>query len=255
MLFRSLLFEPATAWEYSSYGWTLVGAVVEAAAGEPFLHFMHREVFDPVGMGNTVLDDLHEPVATVGLLDSIEARLLRRVGEPPVFDFEPKAHWDPARPGAETTSFYWPFAARDPTYGIEDANNPDNTCLQGAAALLSTPSDVVRFGAAMLDGRLIRAGTLDMLRTPLELDSGESTGHGLGWYVQQIPIGPTAEPTTVFGHDGLSAGGSTSFVTVPEHDVVIAVTANVSYAGNLSSLSARLADLFVAPPRLDLEGR
>ena len=213
-----LLFEPATAYEYSSYGWTLVGAVVEAAAGEPFLHFMQREVFDPLGMGDTVLDD-------------------------------------PARPRAETTSFYWPFAASDPTYGIEDANNPDNTCLQGGAALLSTPSDVVRFGAAMLDGRLIRAGTLDMLRTPLELDSGESTGHGLGWFVRQIPIGPTAEPTTVFGHDGRSAGGTTSFVTVPEHDVVIAVTANVSYARNLSSLSARLVDLFVAPLRLDLDGR
>ena len=213
-----LLFEPATAYAYSSYGWMLVGAVVEAAAGEPFLHFMQREVFDPLGMGDTVLDD-------------------------------------PARPGAETTSFYWPFAAADPKHGIEDANNPDNTCLQGAAALLSTPSDVVRFGAAMLDGRLIRAGTLDMLRTPLELDSGESTGHGLGWFVRQISIGPTAEPTTVFGHDGRSAGGTTSFVTVPEHDVVIAVTTNVSYARNLSSLSARLADLFVAPPRLDLDGR
>ena len=258
-----LLFEPATAYKYSSYGWTLVGAVVEAAAGEPFLYFMQREVFDPLGMGDTVLDDLHEPVATVGLLDSIEtvglldsieARLLRRVGEPSVFDAEPKAHWDPAR-RAETTSFYWPFAAGDPRHGIEDANNPDNTCLQGAAALLSTPSDVVRFGAAMLDGRLIRAETLDMLRTPLELDSGESTGHGLGWFVRQIPIGPTAEPTTVFGHDGRSAGGTTSFVTVPEHDVVITVTANVSYARNLSSLSARLADLFVAPPRLDLDGR
>ena len=213
-----LLFEPATRYEYSSYGWMLVGAVVQAAAGEPFLHFMQREVFDPLGMGDTVLDD-------------------------------------PARPGVETTSFYWPFAAGDPKHGIENANNPDNTCLQGAAALLSTPADVVRFGAGILDGRLIQAGTLDMLRTPLQVVSGESTGHGLGWFVRQIPIGPTAELTTVFGHDGRSAGGTTSFVTVPEDDVVIALTANVSYARNLSSLSARLADLFVAPPSLDLEDR
>ena len=201
-----LLFAPGTRYEYSSYGWTLVGAVVEAAAGEPFLDVMQREVFDPLGMGDTVLDD-------------------------------------PARPGAETTSFYWPFAARDPTYGIEDANNPDNTCIQGAAALLSTPSDVVRFGAAMLDGRLIRAGTLDMLRTPLELESGESTGYGLGWFVRSTPLGPEAN-TTIFGHGGSSAGGFTSFMTLPEHGIVVAVTTNVSMARNLPSLSLRLAHIF-----------
>jgi CubicO group peptidase (beta-lactamase class C family) len=150
---------------------------------------------------------------------------------------------DPARPGAETTSFYWPFAARDPTYGIEDANNPDNTCLQGAAALLSTPSDVVRFGAAMLDGRLIRAGTLDMLRTPLEIESGESTGYGLGWFVRSAPLGPGAN-TTIFGHGGSSAGGFTSFMTLPEHGIVVAVTTNVSMVRNLPSLSLRLAHIF-----------
>jgi len=201
-----LLFAPGTRYEFSSYGWTLVGAAVEAAAGEPFLDFMQREVFDPLGMGDTVLDD-------------------------------------PTRPQPETTGFYWPFAARDPTHGIEDSNNPDNTCIQGAAALLSTPSDVVRFGAAMLDGRLIRAGTLDMLRTPLELESGESTGYGLGWFFRSAPFGPEAN-TTVFGHGGISAGGSTSFMTLPEHGIVVAVTTNVSYAANLPSLSLQLAHIF-----------
>jgi CubicO group peptidase (beta-lactamase class C family) len=201
-----LLFAPGTRYEYSSYGWTLVGAVVEAAAGEPFLGFMQREVFDPLGMGDTVLDD-------------------------------------PARPRAETTSFYWPFAARDPAYGIEDANNPDNTCMQGAAALLSTPSDVVRFGAAMLDGRLIRAGTLDMLRTPLELESGETTGYGLGWFVRSAALGPEAN-TTILGHGGSSPGGFTSFMTLPEHGIVVAATTNVSFAENLPSLSLRLGQIF-----------
>jgi CubicO group peptidase (beta-lactamase class C family) len=206
-----LLFAPGTRYEYSSYGWTLVGAVVEAAAGEPFLGFMQREVFDPLGMGDTVLDD-------------------------------------PARPRAETTSFYWPFAARDPAYGIEDANNPDNTCMQGAAALLSTPSDVVRFGAAMLDGRLIRAGTLDMLRTPLELESGETTGYGLGWFVRSAALGPEAN-TTILGHGGSSPGGFTSFMTLPEHGIVVAATTNVSFAENLPSLSLRLGQIFAGVER------
>jgi serine beta-lactamase-like protein LACTB, mitochondrial len=46
----TLLFEPGTQWRYSNYGYQLVGAVVETAAGEPYLEFMDREVFTPAGM-------------------------------------------------------------------------------------------------------------------------------------------------------------------------------------------------------------
>ena len=58
-----LLFAPGTRHRYSTYGWTLVGAVVEAAAGEPFLGFMQREVFDPSAMRDTALDDVLRPAA------------------------------------------------------------------------------------------------------------------------------------------------------------------------------------------------
>ncbi len=49
-----LLFEPGTQYSYSSYGWNLISAVVEGASGENFLPFMKEEVFDPLGMNNTV---------------------------------------------------------------------------------------------------------------------------------------------------------------------------------------------------------
>ena len=201
-----LLFPPGTRYEYSSYGWTLVGAVVEAAAGEPFLDVMQREVYDPSNMRDTVPDVVLQPTA-------------------------------------QRTRFYWPFAARNPSYGIEDANDADNSCIQGAGALLSTPSDVVRFGLAMLGGRLLRSETLDMLRMPLELESGESTGYGLGWFVGSAPLGPEANPT-IFGHGGSSVGGFTSLMTLPEHGIVVAVTTNVSFAENLPLLSLRLAGIF-----------
>jgi len=202
-----LLFAPGTRYQYSSYGWTLVGAVVEAAAGESFLDVMQREVFDPSEMRDTGLDDVLRPMTR-------------------------RAH------------LYWPFAGRNTRSGVENANDADNSCIQGAGALLSTPSDIVRFGFAMLDGRLLRRDTLDMLRTPLGLESGESTGSGLGWFVRSAPFGPEAE-TTIFGHGGSSAGGLTSFMTLPEHDIVVSLTANVSYARNLPALSLRLARIFV----------
>ncbi|HET6629384.1 MAG TPA: serine hydrolase domain-containing protein [Woeseiaceae bacterium] len=49
-----LLFEPGTGYSYSSYGWNLVSAVVQRAAGEEFLGFMQHEVFAPFGMRHTV---------------------------------------------------------------------------------------------------------------------------------------------------------------------------------------------------------
>ena len=52
----TLLFEPGTDYSYSSYGWNLVSAVVEEAAGEPFLSYMKEEVFDRIRMDHTVAE-------------------------------------------------------------------------------------------------------------------------------------------------------------------------------------------------------
>ena len=41
-----LRFEPDTRYSYSTFGWILVSAAVEAAAGEPFFAFMRTQVFD-----------------------------------------------------------------------------------------------------------------------------------------------------------------------------------------------------------------
>ncbi|MDX1545342.1 MAG: serine hydrolase domain-containing protein [Rhodothermales bacterium] len=52
----TLLHEPGTRYAYSSYGWNLLSAVVEGAAGEPFLAYMRNQVFRPLGMHHTVAD-------------------------------------------------------------------------------------------------------------------------------------------------------------------------------------------------------
>src|SRR5439155_277861 len=52
----SLLFPPGTKFSYSTYGWNLISAVVEAAAGQDFLSYMGRNVFRPLGMTHTAAD-------------------------------------------------------------------------------------------------------------------------------------------------------------------------------------------------------
>ncbi len=51
-----LLFEPGTAWMYSSHGHNLQHGVVEAASGEGFEEYLRRHVFEPAGMLATQFD-------------------------------------------------------------------------------------------------------------------------------------------------------------------------------------------------------
>ena len=59
----TLLFEPGTAYSYSSYGWNLLSAVMEGASGVNFLAFMRDEVFEPLGLRHTLADHTDSIIA------------------------------------------------------------------------------------------------------------------------------------------------------------------------------------------------
>jgi CubicO group peptidase (beta-lactamase class C family) len=52
-----LAYEPGTAVSYTTYGYCLLGCVVEGAAGRPFAEVLRDEVFAPAGMTATAVDD------------------------------------------------------------------------------------------------------------------------------------------------------------------------------------------------------
>lgn len=54
----TLLFEPGTRYAFSTYGWTLLSAVLESISDTEFLDLMRREVFEPLGMRYTGPDRL-----------------------------------------------------------------------------------------------------------------------------------------------------------------------------------------------------
>ncbi len=51
-----LVSPPGTKFNYSSYGYNLLSAVIESAAGENFLSYMQGQVFTPMGLVHTVAD-------------------------------------------------------------------------------------------------------------------------------------------------------------------------------------------------------
>ena len=185
-----LRFEPDTQYGYSTFGWVLVSAAVEAAAKEPLSTFMAAQVFKPLGMTATTFESSTEPVA-------------------------------------DRVTFYQRRFTGDGGEGVMPATAVDYSCFAGAAAILSTPSDLVRFGMAIEGGTLLQPDTVKKLQTPQVLTSGTETEYGLGWMVEEVTL--AGEPTRMVHHASRSLkGGTTSFMTFPARGIVVAVTANIA---------------------------
>jgi serine beta-lactamase-like protein LACTB len=211
-----LLFEPGTEYRYSTFGWVLVSAAIETAAGEPFFTFMRKRIFEPLVMADTTPDSATEPTA-------------------------------------EHATFYYPRVSGDPSYGPEPATPVDYSCFAGAGAFLSTPSDLVRFGLALNSRKLLQPPTVRKFQTPQLLASGVETDYGLGWMLETVPL--SGEPTPLVGHASRTLlGGSTSFMTFPERGLVVVVMSNISKA-ETRSIALRIAEAFAEQQvHLELDG-
>lgn len=145
----SLLFEPGTRYSYSTYGWSLISAVIEGAGGQPYLDFMNTRVFGPLGMHNTVAE----------FVDSLIPHRAR---------------------------FY---TRGDSGGGVINATFVDNSYKWAGGGFLSTTEDLGRFGDALLDGTLLKPATVQLLWTSQKTRDGKETGYGMGWRTDKDSAG------------------------------------------------------------------
>src|SRR2546423_781012 len=52
-------FEPGTKYSYTTFGYTLLGAVIEGASAMKYEDYMRENVFKPAGMQHTYVDDVY----------------------------------------------------------------------------------------------------------------------------------------------------------------------------------------------------
>jgi serine beta-lactamase-like protein LACTB len=199
-----LLFEPGTQHRYSIYGWVLMSAVVEGASGEPFGRFMTQKVFEPLTMDRTVAAETDE----VDGMTPVDAR---------------------------TLTFGIPV-------GLEKANRPNYTCLPGANTFLSTPTDLVKLGSAMLKPGFLKAETIEDFRTPTRLASGQSATYAMGWTVSTIP--QNGRQVQMVSHRGSPRGGTASLLTFPELGLAVAAATNITYGDGLNPFARQIAEVF-----------
>lgn len=191
---EKLMYEPGSAYRFTTYGGMLVSAAIDAVAGEPFFTYMGKQVFEPLKMTHTSADG------------------------------------EPAR---EAAVYYFPKFAANTRYGPQEPDNEDFTCFSGAAAFFSTASDMVRFGLAIKGGTFLKPETVQLLQTPQRLASGQETGYGLGWDLESAQLAgePTL---VIGHDGELRGGMVASFMTFQNRDLVIAVLSNTSFADTYS---------------------
>jgi CubicO group peptidase (beta-lactamase class C family) len=58
---RSLNFRPGHRFEYSNSGYVFLGLLIERVSGQPYADFIHENIFNPLGMDRSFVNDLHHP--------------------------------------------------------------------------------------------------------------------------------------------------------------------------------------------------
>ena len=122
----------------------------------------------------------------------------------------------------------------------------DMSCSMAPGGFLSTPTELVRFGYAMLNRELLDSATVDLFWTPQRLESGAPTTYGYGWGIQNVRLGDDAAASTrMIGHGGSVLGGQASLMIFPDEDMVVAVMTNSS--ADVSGFAREIAGIFRDP--------
>jgi CubicO group peptidase (beta-lactamase class C family) len=221
-LFRddSLVAAPGARYSYSSPGYNVLAAVVQAAAGERFQDYVARTVLAPLALRGTGFDDV------------------RRV--------------NPHR--ARRYAYYDPYTFAEDTGRVFRVPEWDYSHNTGGGNMFATAEELARFGGALVRPGLLSRASLDRLaaRAP-----GDSAGPvmNFGWFVRPAAAGPRRLHIT-----GSNAGLQAAVHVYPDADLVVVVLSNTHGVGARSGemvadLPERLAALCMGWPAAGVPAR
>jgi len=100
---------------------------------------------------------------------------------------------------------------------------------------------------AINSGKLLQPTTVSTLQRPQMLASGAETEYGLGWMLGTVEL--AGRPARLANHASRTlVGSSVSFLTFPDRGLVVAVTANISFA-DTRHVALQIAEAFAEPAR------
>lgn len=147
---RDLLFEPGTQYSYTTYGYTVLGAIIEQVTGGTFEAYMQEHIFAKAGMTNTGVEKFGEELEN-------ESKLYHRNNGK-----------GKAKPAKE--------------------NNLSNRLPAGG--FYTTLTDMLKFGNAVIDNTFVTKETLTLMRQHHSLEKeNNSYGFGWFLYNPKPNVG------------------------------------------------------------------
>jgi serine beta-lactamase-like protein LACTB, mitochondrial len=198
--------EPGTVFLYTTFGYTLLGAVIEGASGMLFEDYVRENVFKPAGMIRTRVDDVFAIIPNRA-----------RGYTPRVF--------------GQLDGNYRNAVLMDSSYKIP------------GGGLVSTAEDMARFAIAVQNGVLIKPETFAEMSKGEKTRDGRATGYGYGWYVGG-PAGFSSDPEAIW-HGGVQPGFTSVLVLLPKKRFAVVVLTNLEAGGrlDLASLVKQLTEI------------
>ena len=189
-----LVAEPETKYNYSSYGYNLLGAVIEGASGESYGDYIRKNIFKPLGMANSQMDD---PVDLIP----------HRVRGYRLINGE-----------------------------IKNSEYVDVSSRFAGGGTRSTVVDLLKYANGIMDKKLLKEETWNLMFSSMATREGRFTGYGMGWGIRPWR-----------GHFQVSHGGSqpetrTHILIFPTERFAIAIASNREGL-NLMPYVSRLAEL------------
>lgn len=195
---RPLLFEPGSKYFYTTYGYVILGRIIEKASDMSYQEYMEKNIFAVAGMYNTTVEEIGKSYPNKSCLYHNNGRK--------------------AKAGNQND-----LSNRIPGGGFH-----------------STLEDVLKFGNALLEGKLIPLEVLEKMTQPQPVEY-DGNKYSLGWFL----YGPEPIENVVIGHSGGQTGCTSQLMIVPKSKTVVVVLSNTSgnypqiatYASNLISFS------------------
>jgi len=190
----TLVAPPGTKYSYSSYGYNLLGAAIQAASGAEFKDYVNREIIAKLGLRSTGFDDV------------------RRVL--------------PHRARRYSYFHPWTFAVdSNAVYKVPDWDYSHN---MAGGNMYSTAADLARLGRAIERPGLLSQQSLDLLNRRPKVGSVQAT-MSFGFFVSD-----SAAPHRLLSIGGSNAGLQSGLQVYPDDDLVIVVLANTWGIGSNS---------------------
>ncbi len=180
---RKLLSKPGEAYHYTTYGYVVLGAIIEQASGMSYRDYMKKNIWDKAGM-------THTDVEVFGQSYQNKSKLYRRKRKGDI---------------------------------IEDKNTDLSIKVPGGG-IQSTVGDLLKFGQAILEHKLIKPATFQMMITP----SGRKkrgNPYGMGWFIYGKKDQSSGR---CIGHSGSQSGTSTQLLIYLDKKMVVATLCNTA---------------------------